>query len=155
MAKRVQAAEEKVGLIAQAQAEYEAIVEEVRGYCQKAQELRRLADELKRSGNTDPKVATQIGQLLEQAEYYDQLANQKDGHPRLEALRCINDLQREASAVKDAISHNEGVLARLRQELIEAREEAAALIRRAEERVQETEQLLASQMAKLEGLEGK
>jgi hypothetical protein len=35
MAKQVQ---EKAGLIAQAQAEYEVIVEEVRGYCQKARE---------------------------------------------------------------------------------------------------------------------
>ena len=33
-------AQEKVGLIAQAEVEYEAIVEEVRGYCQKARELR-------------------------------------------------------------------------------------------------------------------
>lgn len=100
-------------------------------------------------------MATQIGQLLEQAEYFDQLADQKDGYPRLEALRRIDELQREASAVKAAISHNENVLVRQRKELEQTREEAAAMIQRAEERVQETEQLVADQMAKLEELEGK
>jgi uncharacterized protein Yka (UPF0111/DUF47 family) len=155
MAKRVQAVEEKVGLIAQAQEEYEEIVEEVQGYCQKARELRKQADELRRSGSTDPQMATQIRQLLEQADYFDQLADQKDGHPRLEALRRINDLQREAFAVKATISHNESVLIRQRRELEQTREEAAAMIRRAEERVQETERLLSSELAKLEALEGK
>ena len=95
MTKRVQAVEEKVGLIAQAQEEYEEIVEEVQGYCQQARELRKQADELRRSGSTDPKMATQIRQLLEQADYFDQLADQKDGHPRLEALRRINDPNRK------------------------------------------------------------
>lgn len=100
-------------------------------------------------------MATQIRQLLEQADYFDQLADQKDGHPRLEALRRINDLQREAFAVKATISHNESVLIRQRRELEQTREEAAAMIRRAEERVQETERLLSSELAKLEALEGK
>lgn len=36
MAKHVTEVQEKAGLIAHAEAEYEAIVEEVRGYCQKA-----------------------------------------------------------------------------------------------------------------------
>lgn len=40
MAKQAQKVEETLGLIAQVQAEYQAIVEEVRGYCQKARELR-------------------------------------------------------------------------------------------------------------------
>ncbi|WP_197258970.1 hypothetical protein [Paenibacillus dendritiformis] len=46
------------------------------------------------------------------------------------------------------------MLARQKKELEVAKEEAAAMIRRAEERIQETEQLLASQRAKLEELEG-
>ena len=151
MAKQTQ---EKVGLLTQAQAEYEAIVEEVRGYCQKARELRQQADELKRSGSTDPQVATEVNKLLEQAEYFDQLADQKDGHPRLEAIRRIEDLQREVSGLRETIQHNESVLARQHKELEEAKEEAAVMIRRAEERIQETEQLLADQVAKLEELEG-
>ncbi|GIO95285.1 hypothetical protein J14TS5_03710 [Paenibacillus lautus] len=63
----------------------EAIVEEVRDYCQKARQLREQADELRRSGST---VATEISKLLEQADYYNHLADQKDGHPRLELLRA-------------------------------------------------------------------
>ncbi|GFN30972.1 hypothetical protein [Paenibacillus xylaniclasticus] len=59
MAKREQVVEKTLGLIAQAQAEYEKIVEEVRSYCQKAGELRQQAEELRRSGSTDPQVATQ------------------------------------------------------------------------------------------------
>jgi hypothetical protein len=152
MAKRVQAVEEKVGLIAQAQEEYEGIVEKVHGYCQKAQELRKQVDELRRSGSTDPRMATQIRHLLEQADYFDQLADQKDGHPRLEALRRIEDLQWEATALKG--THNESLLARQQKELEEVRKEAAAIIRRSEERIQETEQLLALQLAKLTELEG-
>jgi Mg2+ and Co2+ transporter CorA len=147
-------AQEKVGLIAQAEAEYEAIVDEVRGYCQKARELRQQADELRRSGNIAPKVASEVRKLLEQAEYFYQLADEKDGHPRLEAIRRLEELQREASGLRETVQHNESVLARQKKELDVAKEEAAAMIRRAEERIQETEQLIASQMAKLEELEG-
>lgn len=93
-------------------------------------------------------------QLLDQAEQLEMLADQKDGHPRLEAIRYIEDLQREASALKGTVQHNQAVLARQRKELEEAREEAMAMVQRAEERVQETEQLLAYEMAKLEELEG-
>lgn len=150
MVKHVQ---EKAGLIAQAQAEYEAIVEEVRGFCQKAQELRKQADELRCSGSIDPQVAKEVKQLLEQAEFFDQLADTKDGHPRLEAIRRLEELQREASGLREIVQHNKSVLARQKKELDIAKEEAAAMIRRAEERIQETEQLLASQMAKLEELE--
>lgn len=60
MTKRGQAVEEKAGLIAQVQEEYEEIIEEVQGYCQKSRELRKQADKLKRSGSTDPQMATQI-----------------------------------------------------------------------------------------------
>ncbi|MDK8183731.1 hypothetical protein [Paenibacillus sp. UMB4589-SE434] len=54
MAKQVQEVEETLGLIAQAQAEYERIMEEVRGYCQKARELLQQVDELRCSGSTNP-----------------------------------------------------------------------------------------------------
>ncbi|WP_339267579.1 hypothetical protein NYE54_27285 [Paenibacillus sp. FSL K6-1330] len=69
MAKFEQVVEETLGLIAQAQAEYETIVEEVRSYCQKARALRQQADELRRSGSTDSssnrnKQAIGIGRLL-------------------------------------------------------------------------------------------
>ena len=151
MAKQVQ---EKVGLIAQAEAEYEAIVEEVRGYCEKARTLRQQADELRRSGSIDPQVATEVRKLLEQAEYFDQLADEKDRYPRREAIRRLEELQRGASGLRETVQHNESVLTRQKKEWEVAKEEAAAMIRRAEERIQETEQLLASQMAKLEELEG-
>jgi len=52
--KQAQKVEKILGLIAQVQAEYQTIVEEVRGYCQKARELRQQVDELKRSSSTDP-----------------------------------------------------------------------------------------------------
>ncbi|BAU27206.1 hypothetical protein DFP93_104297 [Aneurinibacillus soli] len=88
-------------MIAQAQAEYEAIVDEVRGHCQKARELRQQADELRCSGSTNPQVATEISKLLEQAEYYNHLADQKDGHPRLEILRRIDSIsgKRDSSTI--------------------------------------------------------
>jgi hypothetical protein len=123
-------------------------------FCQKAQELRKQADELRCSGSIDPQVAKEVKQLLEQAEFFDQLADTKDGHPRLEAIRRLEELQREASGLREIVQHNKSVLARQKKELDIAKEEAAAMIRRAEERIQETEQLLASQMAKLEELEG-
>ncbi|MGK5509294.1 hypothetical protein [Brevibacillus formosus] len=147
-------AQEKIGLIAQAQAEYEAIVEVVRGYCQKARQLRKQADELRRSGSTDPQVATEISKLLEQAEYFDLLANEKDGHARLEAIRHLEDLQWEATALKGTIQQNKNVLARQQIELKEAEREVVLMVQRATEQIQETEQLLELQRAKLEELEG-
>ncbi|WP_340673012.1 hypothetical protein [Brevibacillus agri] len=103
MAKREQVIEETLGLIAQAQAEYEKIVEEVRSYCQKARELRYQADKLRCSGSSDPQVATEISKLLEQVNYYNHLADQKDGQPRLEILRRIDSLVREASGLREAV----------------------------------------------------
>lgn len=157
MAKREQVVaevvEETVRSIAQAQAEYEKLVEEVRDYCRKARELREQAAELKQSGRTDSQVGAEMRQLLDQAEQFELLADQKDGHPRLEALRYIEDLQWEASALRGTVQHNQAVLTRQQKELEEAREEAAAMVQRAEARVQETEQLLAYEMAKLAELE--
>jgi len=114
MAKRVQAVEEKQGLIAQAQAEYTALMDEVQGYCHQARQLRERVAELRKLGRTGQQVGAEIRQLLDQAEQFEMLADQKDGHPRLEALRRIDDLQREAFAVKATIRHNESVLIRQR-----------------------------------------
>ncbi|MDS1030537.1 hypothetical protein RDV78_08650 [Bacillota bacterium LX-D] len=153
MAKRVQAVQEKkVGLIEQAKAEYDAIMDEVREYWEKAKELREQAYQLKQSRN--PQFAVEAMRLLEQAEYYDQLGDEKDGHPRLEALRRIDDLLRQASALKANISHNQSVFARQQKELKEVKEEAALMVKRAEERIQETEQLLACAIEQLAELEG-
>ncbi|UFJ40482.1 hypothetical protein LOK74_21010 [Brevibacillus humidisoli] len=66
----------------------------------------------------------------------------------------MGELQREASGLRETVQHNESVLVRQKRELDVAKEEAVAMIRRAEERIQETEQPLALQMAKLEELEG-
>lgn len=154
MAKQAQKVDETLCLIAQAQAEYQAIVKEVRGYCQKARALRQQADELRRSGSTDPQVAAEISKLLEQADYYNHLADQKDGHPRLEMLRRIDSLEREASGLRDTVQHNENVLARQQIELEKTEREAVLMVQRAKEQLQETEQLLESQRTKLEELEG-
>ncbi|MEQ7053732.1 hypothetical protein ABN764_24140 [Paenibacillaceae sp. P-4] len=107
MAKQAQEVEETLGLIAQEQAEYERIMEEVRGYCQKARELLQQADELRCSGSTNPQVPTEISKLMEQANYFKHLADQKDGYPRLEILRRIGSLEREASGLRDSIQYNE------------------------------------------------
>ncbi|MEQ7053052.1 hypothetical protein ABN764_20645 [Paenibacillaceae sp. P-4] len=155
MAKQVQEVEETLGLIAQAQAAYERVMEEVRGYCQKARELRKEADELGCSGSTNPHVATEISKQMEQAEFYKHLADQKDGYPRLEILRRIDSMEREASGLRDLIQYNDNVLTRQQIELEEAEQEAVLMVQRAKGRIQETKQLLVSQRAELEKLEGK
>ncbi|WP_068794283.1 hypothetical protein [Brevibacillus laterosporus] len=149
-----QAVEETVRSIAQAQAEYEQLMEEIRDYCQQAKDLREQVAELRRTGRTDSQVGAEIRQLLDQAEQLEILADQKDGHPRLEALRYIEDLQRGATALRGTVQHNQSVLARQQKELEEAKEEAAAMVHRAEERVQETERLIAYEMEKLAELGG-
>ena len=82
MAKQAQKVEETLGLIAKVQAEYQAIVEEVRDYCKKARALRQQADELRRSGSTDLQVATEISKLLKQADYYNHLAESEGRTPK-------------------------------------------------------------------------
>ncbi|MGM0710301.1 hypothetical protein [Brevibacillus parabrevis] len=161
MAKREQVAketvdevtEETVRSISKAQADYEQLMNEIRDYCRQAKDLRERATELKWSGRTDSQVGAEMRLLLDQAEQFEMLADKKDGHPRLEALCYIEDLQREASALRGTVQHNQAVLTRQLKELKEAREEAAAMVQRAEARVQETEQLLAYEMAKLAELE--
>lgn len=95
-----QVVEETVRSIAQAQADYEQLMDEIRDYCQQARDLREQAAELSRSGRTDSQVGAEMRQLLDQAEQLEMLADQKDGYPRLEALRYIEDLQRDASALR-------------------------------------------------------
>lgn len=68
MAKEVQEAAEETGLIAQAQAEYEVIREQIAEHYQQARELRNHADKLKQSGRTDAQVMTKVHQLFDQAE---------------------------------------------------------------------------------------
>jgi len=146
--------EETVRSITQAQADYEQLMDEIRGYWQRARDLREKAAELKLSGRTDAQVGTEIRQLLDQAERFELLGDQKDRHEKQEAIGFIEDLQREASALRGTVQHNQSVLVRQRKELEEAKEEAVAMVQRAEERVQETERLLAYEMAKLAELEG-
>ncbi|MGG4492896.1 hypothetical protein [Brevibacillus reuszeri] len=158
MAKREQVVEEvveeTVGLIAQAFAAYEKLMNEIHEYSQKARELREQAAELRQSGRTDFEVGVEVQQLLDQAKHFQMLADQKYDIPLLEALRRIDNLEREASDYRQLVKHNQSVLARQQKELQEARVEAAAMIQRAEERVRETSQLLANELAKLVELEG-
>lgn len=84
MAKNVQAVEEKLGLFAQAQAEYDALVEEISDHFQQARKLREQAGEL---SGTDPQAATKVRQLLDQAEYFETLGNRKDGYEYSDAKK--------------------------------------------------------------------
>ena len=68
MAKEAQAVAEETGLIAQAQAEYEAIRLQIAERYQQARELRNQADELKQSGRTDAQLMTEVNQLLDQVD---------------------------------------------------------------------------------------
>ncbi|MDQ0494815.1 hypothetical protein [Paenibacillus brasilensis] len=154
MAKEVQAIVEETGLIAQAQAEYEAIRTQIAGHYQQARELRNQADKLKQSGRTDVQVMTKVHQLLDQAERLTSLADQLYGHARLEAIRQMNDLEIEASVLKEKIAYNENMLARQQTELEKVKEEAVAMIRRAEEEMKETARCLAVQSERLSELEG-
>ena len=103
MAKEVLAVAEETGIIAQAQAEYEAIRAQIAEYYQQARELRNQADKLKQSGRTDVQVMTKVNQLLDQAERLTSLADQLDDNARLEAIRQMNDLEIEASVLNDKI----------------------------------------------------
>ncbi|NKI20346.1 hypothetical protein HFN20_03695 [Paenibacillus dendritiformis] len=158
MAKREQvvaeAVEETVRSIAQAETDYEQIMVEIQNYCQQAKDLREQAAMLIQSGRTDSQAGAEIRQLITQAERLEMLANRKDEYSRPEALQCIDDLQREASALRKSVQRNQTILTRQQKELEEAREEAVTMVQRAEERVQETERLLAYEMAKLAELEG-
>ncbi|WP_234414143.1 hypothetical protein [Paenibacillus sp. CAA11] len=52
------------------------------------------------------------------------LGDQKDRHEKQEAIRYIEDLQREAYALRGTVQHNQTVLTRQRKELEEAKKEA-------------------------------
>ncbi|GIO04056.1 hypothetical protein J31TS6_00840 [Brevibacillus reuszeri] len=69
MAKQVQEVEEKVGLIAQAEAEYEMLMNEVNTYWDQAKQLRKQANDLKNSGSANSPIAIEVSQLIEQATY--------------------------------------------------------------------------------------
>ncbi|MEK4429112.1 hypothetical protein MHB54_07615 [Paenibacillus sp. FSL M7-0802] len=61
-------------------------MDEIRGYCQQAKELPEQAAELQRSGRRDFQVRAEIKQLLDQAEHLRDVADQKDGLMRQQAL---------------------------------------------------------------------
>lgn len=155
MAKREQVVTaEGAGLIAQAQAEYEAIRAQIVEHYQQARELRNQADKLKQSGRTDAQVMIEINQLLDQAKRLTSLADQLDAYERLEAIRNMNELENEASVLKEKSAYNENMLARQQTELEKVKEEAAAMIRRAEEEMKVTARCLAVQTERLAELEG-
>lgn len=77
MTKREQGVKQ-VGLIAQAQAEYEQLMDEIRSYCQQVRGLREQVVELQRSGRTDIQLREEIQELLNQAEHWDAVAAQRD-----------------------------------------------------------------------------
>ena len=154
MAKQAQNVEETLGLIAQAQAEYEQLMDEIRGYCQQARELREQAEELQRSGRTDFQVSEEIQQLLKHAEHLDAVADQKDGLPRQQALELIDRLEQEASDCKQLVQYNQTVLTRQQQELEDAKAAAAKMVQDAEERLKQTRQVLAEKVTQLAELEG-
>ncbi|AZK48568.1 hypothetical protein [Paenibacillus lentus] len=154
MAKEVQAVTEETGLIAQAQAEYEAIRAQIAEHYQQARELRNQADKLNQSGRTDVQVMTEVNQLLGQAERLTSLADQLDDHERLEAIHNMNELENEASVLKEKSAYNENMLARQQTEPEKVKEEAAAMIRRAEEKMKETARCLTVQTERLAELEG-
>jgi len=155
MAKREQVTTaEGTGLIAQAQAEYEAIRAQIVEHYQQARELRNQADKLEQSGRTDAQVMTEVNQLLDQAKRLTSLADQLDDHERLEAIRNMNELEIEACVLKEKSAYNENMLARQQTELEKVKEEAVAMIRRAEEEMKETSRCLAVQKKRLAKLEG-
>ncbi|NUU59596.1 hypothetical protein [Paenibacillus agri] len=154
MAKEVQAVAEGTGLIAQAQAEYEAIRVQIAEHYQQARELRNQADKLEQSGRTDAQVMTEVNQLLDQAKRLTSFADQLDDHERLEAIQNMNELEIEAYVLKEKSAYNENMLARQQTELEKVKEEAVAMIRRAEEEMKETSRCLAVQKKRLAELEG-
>ncbi|MGZ0042443.1 hypothetical protein [Paenibacillus ottowii] len=155
MAKREQVATaEGTGLIAQAQAEYEAIRAQIVEHYQQARELRNQADKLEQSGRTDAQVMTEVNQLLDQAKKLTSLADQLDAHERLEAIRNMNELEIEACVLKKKSAYNENMLSQQQTELEKVEEEAAAMIRRAEEEMKETARCLTVQKKRLAELEG-
>lgn len=155
IAKREQVATaEETGLIAQAQAEYEAIRAQIAKHYQQARELRSQADKLEQSGRIDAQVMTEVNQLLGQAERLTSLADQLDDHARLESIRQMNDLEIEASVLKEKIAYNVNMLARQQTKIEEVKKEAAAMIRRAEEEMKETARCLTVQKERLAELEG-
>ncbi|WP_152392607.1 hypothetical protein [Paenibacillus guangzhouensis] len=154
MAKEVQAVTEETGLIAQAQAEYEAIRAQIEEHYQQARELRNQTDKLKQSGRTDAQVMIEVNQLFDQAKRLTSLSDQLDAHERLEAIRNMNELEIEAFVLKEKSAYNENMLARQQTELEKVKEEAVAMIRRAEEEMNETARCLAVQTERLAELEG-
>ncbi|MDR9855923.1 hypothetical protein RJP21_20165 [Paenibacillus sp. VCA1] len=116
MAKEVQAVAEKTVLIAQAQADM-VIRAQIAEHYQQARELRNQADKLKQSGRTAAQVTTKFHLLFDQAERLTSLTDQLDDHARLEAIRQMNDLEIEASVLKEKIAYNGNMLARQPTEL--------------------------------------
>ncbi|MDC0763044.1 hypothetical protein POF51_20205 [Brevibacillus sp. AG] len=149
-----QGAKKEVRSIAQARAAYEQLMDDIRSYCQQARELREQAAELQQTGLTDFQVSKEIQQFLKHAKHLDAVAGQKDGLPRQQALELIDRLEQEASDCKQLLQYNEAVLDRQQQELEDAKAAAAKMIQDAEERLEQTRQILSEKMAQLAELEG-
>ncbi|MFI8711680.1 hypothetical protein [Brevibacillus brevis] len=99
-------------------------------------------------------MMTEVNQLLDQAKRLTSLADQLDDHERLEAIHNMNELEIEACVLKEKRAYNENMLARQHTEFEKVKEEAAAMIRRAEEEMKEISRCLAVQKKRLAELEG-
>lgn len=109
---------------------------------------------LKQSGQTDFQVSEEIQELLNQAEHWDAVAEQKDGQPRQQALQLIDKLEREASDCRQLVKYNQTVLARQQQELEDVKVAAVKMVQDAEARMECTQQIIAEKVTQLAELEG-
>ncbi|WP_236841085.1 hypothetical protein [Brevibacillus formosus] len=92
--------------------------------------------------------------MLNRAEHLDTVADQKDKLPRQQALELIDRLEQEVSDCKQLVQYNQSVQARQKQELEDAKAAAAKMVQDAEERLEQTRQILTEKVAQLAELEG-
>ena len=90
---------------------------------------------------------------MDRAKHLDAVAGQKDGLPRQQALELIDRLEQEASDCKQLVQYNEAVQTREEQELEDAKAAAVKMVQDAEERLEQTRQILSEKMAQLAELE--
>ena len=143
-----------VGQIELEELKLKEIEERIESYSAKARECRKIAFELHNTEELSLETHTRFKELVEQANYYDSLAEHTMHTERYNQLQNLNLMKETAARLRHTLNHNKLILSEYINNLEEVKQTALELIENAEQKIKNVKYLIAEQEKELIALEG-
>ncbi|MEK3761335.1 hypothetical protein MKZ07_23265 [Paenibacillus sp. FSL P4-0338] len=146
-------ASEFVGQIKQEELKLQEIEDRIESYSSKARECRNIIISLQ-AGEPSPDIPTKISELLNQASYYDSLAEHTMHTERYTQIQNYDFVKETASRIRHTLMYNKGILSNYLESLDDIKQTAKKMIIEAEQKINNVEFLITQQERELIALEG-